>query len=279
MNRPMISIIMPAWNSRRFLPAAVSSVREQTLRDWELIIVDDASTDGTGKLIRSLADSDKRIRRIRLEENRGVAAARNAGLGEACGRYVAFLDSDDLWHPDKLTRQLAFMAAQGSSFSCTAYTFINRAGKPEGRTHYPPLETDHALMLRLSNPVKTSTVLYDRELLGSIRVPDMRNREDFGLWLRLLKQTKSCAGLQEPLAAYRHYMGSLSRSTLRLPAYHWHLYREAEGLNIPESLRAMGCWLLTKGTKLGLDIRREIPADFDRIYGRYIFRDNDGAIR
>lgn len=254
-NSPLVSVIMPAYNCGQYIGQAIQSVIGQTLEDWELQIADDCSTDGTQAVVERLAAQEPRIHYTRLARNGGPAAARNEALRRAAGRYVAFLDSDDLWAPDKLERQIAFMEQTGALFSATAYDQMDEDGNPLPTVCLPPRRTDYRKMLRLSNPIGNSTVMADQGALGRLEVPPIRKRNDFALWLKILRSAPCCMGMDDVLTHYRVRTDSISSNKLAQAKYHWQLYREIEGLSVPASAFYLGCWAFVKGTGIGL--RRE----------------------
>lgn len=256
---PLVSVIMPAYNCGEFIAQSVESVLAQSLKDWELLIVDDCSTDNTYEVLSPYLEQDVRIRYTRLEEKGGAQMARTRALSQARGKYVAFLDSDDLWDPSKLEKQAAYMEADGKAFSATAYGRIDREGKSKGVAFYPPERTDYKKMLRCSNPIGNSTVMYDREQLGEYTVPNIQKRNDFAMWLQILKNCDCCYGMPEVLSFYRVRDGSISTTNkLSLVKYHWRLYREIEGFGFLKSAWYVLCWAWVKGTGFGIDKRRTL---------------------
>ena len=233
MSEKLVSIIMPTFLCSRFLPLSVASVQAQTWQNWELLIADDCSPDDTYSIASALAEKDSRIRLLRTKENAGPAAARNLALSNARGNYVAFLDSDDLWKPEKLEKQIAFMRRTGAQFSCTAYDRISEDGTVLGRVT-PFQKADYKKVLYMANPVGNSTAMYDRDALGEFRVPPIRKRNDFALWLSILKKTDYAWGMEECLACYRVRENSVSSGKLDLLKYQWELYRHVEGLSLPQ---------------------------------------------
>ena len=226
---PTVSVIMPAYRCGRFLPESVASVRSQTMGDWELLIVDDCSPDDTFSTATHLAETDGRIRVFQTAGNAGPAAARNIALDNARGRYAAFLDSDDLWLPEKLERQIAFMREKNAAFSCTAYDRIREDGSVINRVT-PFARADYRKVLWWANPVGNSTAMFDREVLGDLRVPMIRKRNDFALWLAALRRTDYVYGMAECLARYRVRESSVSSNKADLVRYQWQLYRQVEKL-------------------------------------------------
>jgi len=225
---PLVSVVMPLHNAADRVEVGVRSVQGQSLADWELLVVDDASTDDSVVRVEALAAGDARVRVLRLERNGGPAVARNAGIREARGRYIAFLDSDDAWAPEKLARQVALME-QGAVFSFTAMERFDEkgnrlavAGVPERIGYEELLKTNY---------IGCSTAMYDAQVFGKVEMPLIDRRQDYGLWLRLLKRVKCAHGLNEPLVRYTVRAGSVSSNKLTTAGYTWRVYRELEGLS------------------------------------------------
>ena len=230
---PLVSVVPPVWNAAATLRDTVASVRAQSLGDWELLLVDDASTDGSRDLARALAAADPRLRLIERAANGGAAAARNDAIRAARGRLIAFLDADDRWHPGKLARQAAFMAAEGHAFVHSAYRRVDEGGRPLGVVR-PPLRVSREELLR-GNVIGCLTAVYDAGRLGKVEMPDVRRRQDYGLWLRLLRAVPHAHALPEVLADYRVSAASLSGGKLGAARATWTLYREVEGLSRPRA--------------------------------------------
>lgn len=247
---------MPTYNCGRFISESIDSVLKQTVKDWEIVIVDDCSTDNTVEVLKPYLAAYPNIRYHCLEKNGGPAAARTEAIRMAKGRYVAFLDSDDLWSADKLEKQIAFMERTGAAFSCTAYEEMNEAGESLHVVCIPPEKTDYNKMLRLSNPIGNLTVMYDQQKLGKYAVPPIRKRNDFALWLRILKDEKYCQGMPEVLGRYRIRANSVSRNKASQVKYHWQLYHEIEKLGFVRSCWALACWAFVKGTGIGLNKKK-----------------------
>nr|WP_311772934.1 glycosyltransferase family 2 protein [Listeria booriae] len=226
MENEKISIIMPSYNSSACIKRTISSVLHQTYQDFELLIIDDCSSDATCEVIEAIGD--ERIRLIRLTENGGSAVARNIGLEEAKGRYIAFLDSDDSWHPEKLARQHDFMAANGIGFSFTAYYRNEPSGKQ--RLVPAPAEMTYHKLLR-NTIIGCLTVMIDRTIVGHFKMPNIRTRQDTATWLSILKTGISAHGLNEGLAYYQVEANSLSANKTKMMQQTWKMYREQEQLN------------------------------------------------
>ena len=248
----LVSIIMPTYNCGAFIKASVESVLIQDYTHWELIIVDDCSTDNTKEVLAPYLSKYPNIRYTCLSKNSGAAVARSEALKQAKGDYIAFLDSDDIWLPNKLSCQLAFMKKGNLAFCCTGYEVIGEDGFSKGYVLLPPVKTDYKKMLRLSCPIGNLTAMYDRRILGEQQVPTIKKRNDFALWLQLLHKTPACYGMQEVLARYRIRSNSVSRNKLKLLSFHWYLYHHIEKLNPLRSAWYILCWAFVKGTKIGI---------------------------
>jgi len=240
--RPLVSVIMPAWRAGALLAEAVASVQAQTVTDWELLIIDDASDDDTPQVAAGLAAEDARISVLTQQRNDGAAEARNRGTLAATGRYIAFLDADDIWLPQKLERQIAFMTAQGAVFSYTAF-WRDVAGLRSLVTIVP--QVDHAQLLR-GNVIGCLTAMYDTDALGQVLAPKLRMRQDFALWLRILRMTPLAHGLLEPLAVNRRKPGSLSSGIRSRVGATWKMYRQVEGLGRGAALYCLSCHMMNR---------------------------------
>ncbi|PTQ74991.1 glycosyltransferase family 2 protein [Celeribacter persicus] len=236
-----ISIVIPVHNAERYLSDCLESVVAQTLEHFEICAVDDGSTDRSRAILEHWARRDPRIRYDCLPQRSGAAAARNRGIDMASGDYIAFLDADDLWHPDKLKRQLAHMRDTDSGFSCTAYERMDEAGKYRGMRRVPPHVDYNTLFL--NNTIGTSTVMVRRDLLGPTRFPRLERRQDFALWLRLLKPGGVCTGFDEPLTRYRRHALSLSANRLRAALSTWRVYRTLPEISLRRALWSYGNYL------------------------------------
>lgn len=237
--KDLVSIIMPSYNTERFIRETVKSVLAQSYTDWELIIVDDCSTDHTDDVIQEFL-SDDRIHYIKNEVNSGAAVSRNRALKAARGRWIAFLDSDDLWLPDKLERQVRFMEENGYHFSYTNYSEIDEMSRPNGKRVTGPKKITKAGMYRYCWP-GCLTVMYDAAEIGLIQIADIKKNNDYAMWLKV-SQKADCYLLDEDLARYRRRAGSISsHGYTALIRWHYKLFREAEGKN------PVSAWLLTAG--------------------------------
>ncbi|WP_404347853.1 glycosyltransferase [Sutcliffiella horikoshii] len=232
MSSSLVSVITPSYNAEKFISATIESVRTQTYTNWEMIIVDDCSKDETREILKEYAELDPRIKPIFLEENSGAAVARNTALKAAQGDYVAFLDSDDLWVPDKLEKQLAFMQKNDYAFSFTAYNLMDESGKPLDKVISVPKQIDYKGLLK-NTIIGCLTVMIDTRKVEPLQMPLIRTRQDYALWLKVLRQGHVAYGMQEPLANYRIVEGSISSNKLKTAKRNWYVYREIEKLSLP----------------------------------------------
>lgn len=243
---PQVSVVMPVYNSAVTLGAAIRSVLTQTHSDLELLVTDDKSSDGSMGLLMEFARQDKRILPESAPERGGAGRARNLAAERARGDYVAFLDSDDMWLPEKIERQIEFAAAGNAPLTFTSYYKMDADydGEstdfvPNGRVVRAREHVDYRAML-VQDHIGALTAMYDRTVLGTRLMPEMRKRQDYALWLSIMRDGFDARGLPEPLAVYRaHRAGSLSSNKLSLVPYNWSLYREHEGLSVPRATRAL----------------------------------------
>lgn len=239
---PRVSIIIPTWNSSEFVGDALDGLQAQTIDDWEAIVVDDASEDETCSLVSVRRSRDLRIQLFTMSRHCGPARARNLGIDVAKGRYIAFCDSDDVWRPDKLARQLNELSLYESAVCCTAYVKVNEDGEVASGVVPPPSRVDYQALLR-SNPIGLSTAMYDTELCGKVYMPDIARRQDYGLWLRIMREGHEALGIDEPLVDYRIRKGSLSSNKAVAAWYTWRVLREVAELSIPRASVAFASYL------------------------------------
>jgi teichuronic acid biosynthesis glycosyltransferase TuaG len=270
--RDLISIITPCHNAADTIAETIESVLAQTYQNWEMIVVDDCSTDNSTQIIEEYCEKDPRIKTIRLDRNGGPAKARNAATEAAKGRYIAFLDGDDMWLPEKLQRQLDFMNTHNLILSYTAYRKIDARGNIGTRVVGVPKHARHRTLL-FSNYIPCLTAMYDTASVGKHFMPDLRLRQDYALWLNILKTVghedygfwlsladriarlvsgasraggepnkKNTGdriigmGLDEPLALYRVGPGSLSGNKIKSAVFHWLVLRKLEKLSFVNAL-------------------------------------------
>lgn len=222
-NKGLVSIVMPSYNTEKFIAESIESVLAQTYPHWELIIVDDCSTDNTDAVIEPYL-KDSRIRYLKNQRNSGAAVSRNYALREAKGKWIAFLDSDDLWTPDKLEKQIAFMEQNGYHFSYTNYIEIDESSVPNGKVVTGPKRITKQGMHNYCWP-GCLTVMYDAETVGLIQIADIKKNNDYAMWLKVCKKAV-CYLLDENLGKYRKRSGSISNhSYTKLIKWHYKLFR------------------------------------------------------
>ena len=236
----LVSIIMPTYNCGKFIGETIDSILKQTYTNWELLITDDCSNDNTEKVVKKYM-KDKRIKYTIFDSNKGPAAARNNSMKLAKGKYMAFLDSDDLWTSDKLEKQLKFMQENNYDFTCTAYEQIDEESKSLNKIIKTKKKANYNRIL-LDCPVGNSTVMYNVSKLGKFEVPNIRKRNDDALWLQILKKEKYIYGMNDILMKYRIRSNSISSNKLSLIKYHWQLYRKVEHLSIIRSCFHICYW-------------------------------------
>lgn len=239
----MVSIVVPVYNAANYITDTIRMVSAQTYKDWELILVDDASSDGSSELIeKEIQAQGKRIRLIRKSRNEGAAAARNTGIDASAGRYIAFLDADDIWKEDKLEKQIEYMEKTGAAFCFHSYEFGDENAKPTGRVVHAPktLKFKQALSRTV---IFTTTVMFDTEKIDMeiIHMPRVPS-EDTATWWRILKSGYTAYGLDENLAIYRRPAKSLSSNKFLAIKRIWFLYRNIAGLSGIQSLFYFGGW-------------------------------------
>ena len=231
----LISIITPSYNAEKIIAETIESVLAQTYDNWEMIIVDDNSTDNSLEIINRYISKDKRIKLISLKEQYGPAKARNKAIEAAVGRYIAFLDSDDTWVAQKLEKQLTFMKKSNLAFTYSSYYIMDEAGNQTG-LFTTRKEISYESMLKTCS-VGCLTAIYDVEKLGKryMVAETLRKGEDYVLWLDIMKDIKTTKGIVEPLAYYRIQSTSLSSNKPNAAKAQWHVYRHFEKLNIFQS--------------------------------------------
>ncbi len=224
----LVSIVMPSYNTDGYIKESIESVLYQSYPYWELIIVDDCSTDNTDEIIKPYL-TDDRIRYLKNEKNSGAAVSRNYALREAKGKWIAFLDSDDLWHPQKLEKQIEFMISNGYKFTCTDYRIqLNGEWLP-----YVYTSPNKITEFQMKNYCyfSTITVMYDRDYIGLVQIEDVRKNNDYAMWLKIIKKAP-CYRLAENLSSYIKHEGSISSgSKLKLIKHHYIMWRVAEKKN------------------------------------------------
>ncbi|MEL0659750.1 glycosyltransferase family 2 protein [Psychromonas arctica] len=223
----LTSIIIPSFNSEKFISATIHSIISQSDIDFEVLITDDCSTDNTVKIIKEYQKLDSRIKLFTLDKNSGAGAARNNSIKYANGRFIAFLDADDIWLPTKLEKQIKFMLDNKYALTYSAYQKFDLDG--DLGVINPPLEVSYNQLL-YSNVIGCLTAIYDTEHIGKQYMPLIRKRQDMGLWLSILKIIPKAYCLNEVLAKYRVDSG-MTRNKWAVLKYQWQFYREVVGLN------------------------------------------------
>jgi teichuronic acid biosynthesis glycosyltransferase TuaG len=230
----LVSVITPSYNAEKFIEHTIRSVQAQTHKNWEMLIVDDCSSDSTVEIINRIASEDPRVKLTRLETNSGAAVARNTAIEKAEGKYIAFLDSDDFWKPEKLQTQLEFMEKGNYVFTYTNYEIVKEDGTATGQeVRVPPSLTYHDLLK--NTIIGCLTVMINIDAIGKYKMPNIRTRQDFALWLSILKDGYTAYGLQESLSCYRKVEGSISSNKYKAAKKTWAVYRNIENLSLPYS--------------------------------------------
>lgn len=243
MSGPLVSVIMPSFNAERFIAEAIDSVLSQTVEDWELIIVDDASTDATATIAAGYQRRDPRIRLLAQTTNRGAASARNRGLDAARGKLIAFIDSDDIWYPDKTAKQIAALERRRADIVYTAYERVRESDLRRAIVSVPDRIEYHTLLRRCI--IGCSTSLVRRATCGAVRMPLLKRRHDHGYWLELLRDgSRTAVGVNEILVTYRLHRDSLSANKVVAAAYSWKLLRRVERFPFGKSLWLFGGYAL-----------------------------------
>jgi teichuronic acid biosynthesis glycosyltransferase TuaG len=228
MDEPLVSIVTPMFNSEQFIGAVYNSISAQAYFNWEWLVVDDNSTDSSFQIVAAIKKQDERVKLFSNSENLGAGGSRNRAIKQAKGRFIAFLDSDDLWHPDKLKKQLKFMINNQISLSYTQYQKFDATG--DLGVVIPP-DTVNYNQILYSNVIGCLTAMYDTQNIGKFYMPLIRKRQDMGLWLSILKVIPKAYCLQENLAKYRIDSG-MTKNKLSVLMYQWRFYREVVELNI-----------------------------------------------
>lgn len=241
MQDTLVSVVIPVYNAEKFIEETISCVSNQTWQEWEILLIDDGSRDNSGVMLDKLAKTDERLRVFHLEGG-SAAKARNVGTKHARGRYLAFLDADDLWEKDKLEKELAFLKEKDAAFVFTGYEFADETGKGTGKVVRVPKQLTYKEALK-NTTIFTSTVLFDMKKTGRelLYMPQIKS-EDTALWWKILRQGYTAYGLDENLVKYRRAGKTLSSNKLEAVRRIWNLYRKAEGLSVLKSLYYFVFW-------------------------------------
>lgn len=248
MDQGLVSIITPMHNAQKYIVQTIESVQAQTYNNWEMIIIDDCSTDESAEIVKELAKADERIHYYCNEQNIGVAQTRNRAMKMANGRFLAFLDSDDLWVPNKLERQLALMRQKQCAFIYAGCDVIDEnGGELQKRRHVPEYITYEKLLW--GNVIPCLTVLIDREKVSKFEMPQI-GHEDYATWLTIFKEIKEAYGIDEVLGHYRVNRNSVSGNKLRTIKWTWNIYRNNQGIGPVRSVGYLFGHLLQAAKKM-----------------------------
>jgi teichuronic acid biosynthesis glycosyltransferase TuaG len=235
---PLISIITPAFRCEETIFDTYLSIESQGYQNWEWLVTEDCSSDSTFNILIELANRDKRIKLFRNEMNSGAAVSRNNSIDNASGEYIAFIDSDDLWEPNKLELQLAFMKEASASFCFTAYQLVDKQGLLLGKVvdSKQNESLSYEDMLKKKATLGCSTVMLKVSAFDDLKMPLIRTGQDYGLWLKLLKTGELAVPFPQPLTKYRIMPNSISRNKIKKARRQWEIYRDIEGISFFNSI-------------------------------------------
>lgn len=244
-DKPLVSIITPAYNCSKTIVETFNSIKNQTYSNWEWIIIEDHSADGTYELLEKLAKENPKIVLLRTEKNSGTAVARNIGIDNAKGQFVSFLDADDLWKPEKLEKQIRFMIENGIAFSYSNYDVLFEDGKTSS---FNPKKkyADYKTLLK-RNDIGCLTVMYNPKIVGKAYMPiDAQKREDYAAWLDVTKRGIKAVKIDESLAIYRLGNATLTSNKKKMIKFHYRVYRQHEKMGVFKSLYYLFIFMLNK---------------------------------
>lgn len=248
----LISIIMAAYNAEKTIEQAINSVLSQTYTNFELLVVNDCSTDRTAELVKSIAAKDSRVRLISNVKNSGVSYTRKHGLEEAKGDWIAILDSDDAWEPEKLEKQIVLQRRTNADLLFTGSAFMDSEGHPIDWCLHAPKEVTYRQLLK-QNVLSNSSALVRKELYAKYYAIGDGMHEDFAIWLSILKEGKKAYGVDEPLLIYRIAKSSKSGNKVKAARMNWNTYRYV-GLNLMEAIY-YECWYIFNGIRKYRNLR------------------------
>lgn len=248
-DKPLVSIITPAYNAERFIADTIKSVLNQTYANWEMLIANDCSRDNTAGIVERYSANDCRIKMINAEKNSGVSAARNLALNKAVGKYVAFIDSDDCWMPDKLEKQIAFMLSKDIVFSFTSYRLIDEKGVSLNRYVYskPIMKYQDVIKNTL---IGCLTVMINIEKAGPLNFPLIPHTEDTMAWAEILKRGFIAYGMPEVLSLYRVSTDSMTAKKMKMAKLQWDTYRDYCKYGVLKSTYYFCCYAVNAITKI-----------------------------
>ncbi|HDX9638875.1 TPA: glycosyltransferase family 2 protein [Bacillus mobilis] len=226
----LVTIITPVYNSEKYIGQTIQSVLSQTHENWEMFIADDCSSDNTAKVVNEF--QDERIKYFKLDENSGAAVARNKALEKAKGRYIAFLDADDMWKPEKLEKQLRFMLENQVGFSFTGYEILK---EKDNKIISVPEKLNYSQFMK-NTIIGTLTVMINKDIVGDVRLVNVKKDHDSMTWAKILRSGNLAYGLNESLAYYRKVEGSISNDKFKAAKNHWNNCRNIEKLSLPKCL-------------------------------------------
>jgi len=241
--RPLVSVIMPAYNAAQHVAKSIASVQNQTIADWELIVLDDGSSDATVQTVAVLAEADARIRLYENVQNKGAAGSRNRGLELCRGEYVAFLDSDDLWRPEKLEKQLDCFQKTGADLVYTAYAIVSGEGRQLCRDYLVPASIDFSGLLK-ENVIGCSTVMLSAKVAAQHRFTEKYYHEDYVLWLEILRAGGKAVGVEQVLTDYWSHSDSKAGNKKKAAWERWRIYRDYLKFPMAKSAWYFACYAL-----------------------------------
>ena len=244
-SKDLVSVITACYNSENYISEAITSVLNQTYQNWELLLVDDCSIDNTRSIIKEFQKTDERIKLLQLNKNSGAAIARNTAIKEAKGTFIAFLDGDDKWLPKKLELQLEFMISNNYNLTHTSYELIDAQGNKLNKIIEAAKTLSYNDML-YSNKIGCLTAIYNKSKLGKVYMPLLIKRQDYALWLKILKTGEKAYGLTEVLSQYRNTENSISTNKVNLIKWNWKLLREVESLSFIKSVYYLAYNIISK---------------------------------
>ena len=236
-----VSIITPVYNSAKFIKTTIDSVLAQSYTDWEMILIDDGSSDCSIEIIENYISKDCRIKLLKNDKNSGPAISRNKGIEVAQGKYLTFLDADDIWLPEFLSTSINFMVENNYKFVFSSYRRVDENLNPLYNDFIVPTVVSYKNLLKTC-PISCLTAFIDISSIGKYYMPAIAKRQDYGLWLSILKNIDYAYGIKEPLAIYRIRKGSVSRNKFKAMLYVWRVYRKVEKLNFFYSLYLLTCY-------------------------------------
>lgn len=234
MNEPLVSIITPVYNAERFLSDTIKSVQNQTYKNWEILLIDDCSKDNSAQIIKEFQKYDNRIKYIKLKKNSGASVSRNEGIRNAKGRFISFVDSDDIWKPEKLEIQIKYMLKENLGFTFTSYRYMKENGELTNKIAKAPSKINYNGLLK-NTIIGCSTVVIDREIVDYFEMPLVRRGQDTATWLQILRKEKYAYGIEQDLVNYRLVGESLSSNKIIALKRTWNTYRNVEKLGLLKS--------------------------------------------